>query len=87
MTVACSRTFRSGNSEAIHLPRDVAFGQDVELVIVRSGDVMTIYPAAVSISAMIERFRALPTPPEIERRDEEVLPDGATMTVCAIPLS
>jgi hypothetical protein len=32
---------------------------------------MTIFPAAMSISAMIERFRALPKPPAIERRDEE----------------
>ena len=75
MPIARSRIFRIGNSEAIRLPRDVAFGQDVELVIVRSGDVMTIYPAAVSISAMIERLRALPTPPAIERRDEEELPE------------
>jgi antitoxin VapB len=73
MAVARSRTFRSGNSEAIRLPRDVAFGKDVELVIVRSGDVMTIYPAAMSIPAMIERLRALPAPPTIERRDEEEL--------------
>jgi antitoxin VapB len=77
MTIARSRTFRSGNSEAIRLPRDVAFGKDVELVIVRSGDVMTIYPAAMSMPAMIERLRALPTPPTIERRDEEELPERA----------
>jgi antitoxin VapB len=69
MPIARSRTFRSGNSEAILLPRDVAFGKDVELVIVRSGDVMTICPATVSIS--IERLRALPTPSAIERRVEE----------------
>ena len=75
MTIARSRTFRSGNSEAIRLPRDVAFGKDVELVIVRSGDVMTIYPAAMSMSAMIERLRALPAPPTVERRDEEELPE------------
>ena len=74
MAVARSRTFRSGNSEAIRLPRDVAFGQDVELVIVRSGDVMTIYPAAMSIPAMIKHLRSLPAPPAIERRDDEKLP-------------
>ena len=39
VTVARTRTFRSGNSEALRLPRDVAYGDDVELVIVRSGDV------------------------------------------------
>ena len=31
MTVARSRTFRSGNSEAVRLPKDVAYGDDVEL--------------------------------------------------------
>ncbi|CAN5855751.1 AbrB/MazE/SpoVT family DNA-binding domain-containing protein [soil metagenome] len=75
MTVARSRTFKSGNSEAIRLPRDVAFGPDVELVIVRSGDVMTIYPAATSMAAMIERLRSLPVPPTVETRDDEPLPE------------
>jgi hypothetical protein len=40
---------------------------------------MTIYPAAVSIPAMIERLRALPAPPAIERRDEEELPERARL--------
>ena len=75
MIVARSRTFRSGNSEAIRLPRDVAFGPHVELVIVRSGDVMTIYPAAMSIPTMIKRLCSLPAPPTIERRDDEELPE------------
>ena len=77
MTVVRSRTFRSGNSQAIHLPKDVAFGEDVELLIVRSGDVMTIYPATKAIPEMIERLRALPVPPEIERRDEGDIPERA----------
>jgi antitoxin VapB len=75
MTVGRSRTFRIGDREVIRLPREVAFGQDVELVIVRSGDVMTIYPAAMSIPAMIERLRSLPAPPTIEHRDNEGLPE------------
>jgi antitoxin VapB len=75
MTVARSRTFRSGNSEAIRLPKDVAFGDDVELVIVRSGDVLTIYPATISIREMVAGLRALPAPPEIERRDREEIPE------------
>lgn len=73
MTIARTRTFRSGNSEALRLPRDVAYGEDVELVIVRSGDVMTIYPAATSVPAMIARLRTLPVPPTIEARDTEEL--------------
>lgn len=79
MTVVRSRTFRSGNSEAIRLPRDVAFGEDVELVIVRSGDVMTIYPAASTIPEMIARLRELPAPPTIEVRDEEEIPERSRL--------
>ena len=75
MTVARSRTFRSGNSEALRLPKDVAFGDDVELVLVRSGNVMTIYPAATSIAEMLTQLRTTPAPREIERRDDEPLAD------------
>jgi antitoxin VapB len=75
MPVTRSKTFRSGNSEALRLPRDVAYGEGVELVIVRSGDVMTIYPATMSIPLMIERLQALPAPSAIEQRDVEELPE------------
>ena len=33
MTIAKTRTFRSGNSEAMRLSKDVAFGEGVELVV------------------------------------------------------
>ncbi len=75
MGIARSRTFRSGNSEAIRLPKDVAFGDDVELVLVRSGDVMTVYPAATTIPAMLARLAALPAVAAIEVRDVEALPE------------
>lgn len=75
MPIARSRTFRSGNSEAVRLPKDVAYGDNVELVLVRSGDVMTIYPAATTIPEMIARLKALPAPREIERRDDATLPE------------
>jgi antitoxin VapB len=77
MTTARSRTFRSGNSEAVRLPKDVAFGEDVELMIVRSGNVMTIYPAQMTVVEMVERLRAMPAPPKIEERDDEPLPERA----------
>lgn len=75
MPIARSRTFRSGNSEALRLPRDVAFGADVELVLVRSGDVLTVYPAATTVPEMIARLRTLPAPPAIEARDVAELPE------------
>ncbi len=75
MGIARSRTFRSGNSEAIRLPRDVAYGEDIELVLVRSGDVMTIYPAATTIPEMLERLGSLPPVTAIEVRDVDELPE------------
>ena len=75
MSVARSRTFRSGNSEAIRLPKDVAFGDDVELILVRSGDVMTIYPAANTIPEMLARLAALPSVAARDARDEREIPE------------
>ncbi len=75
MAKATSRTFRSGNSEAVRLPRDVAFGGDVELTIVRSGDVLTIYPAKPPISQLLKTLDSLPKPSSIEVRDDEDLPE------------
>jgi antitoxin VapB len=75
MTRARTRAFRSGNGEAIRLPRDVAFGEGVELVIVRSGDVMTIYPAQRSLPDMIARLGELAAPPTIKQRDVDELDD------------
>ena len=75
MTIAKTRTFRSGNSEAVRLPKDAAYGEGVELFVVRSGNVVTIYPAASSIPEMIALLEALPLPASIEERDEEELPE------------
>lgn len=75
MTTVSSRTFKSGNSEAVRLPRDVAFGPDVDVTIVRSGDVLTIYPAKPPVKELIARLQSLPRPNAIEVRDEEPLPE------------
>ena len=75
MTIARTRTFKSGNSEAIRLPKNVAFGEGVELLVVRSGDVLTVYPAALSVPDMIARLNELPAPPVIETRDEDEIPE------------
>lgn len=77
MTIAKTRTFRSGNSQAVRLPKDLAFGEDVELIIVRSGDVVTLYPASTSLPEMIATLNALPVPSTVETRDEDELPERA----------
>jgi len=75
MAVADSRTFRSGNSEAVRLPRNVAFGREVEVTIVRSGDVLTIYPTRKPIGELVKQLKELPITSEIEARDDKMLPE------------
>lgn len=74
MTRATSKTFRSGNSEAVRLPRDVAFGPDVELTLVRSGEVLTIYPSKGSIVDLVATLNQMPRPASVEVRDEDLFP-------------
>jgi antitoxin VapB len=75
MSITNTRTFRSGNSEAVRLPKDIAFGREIELTIVRSGDVVTIFPAKPPIGELIKRLALLPAPADIEVRDTEELPE------------
>jgi antitoxin VapB len=75
MSVATSRTFRSGNSEAIRLPRDVGFGLDVDVTMIRSGDVLTIFPTRPSVAELVETLNRLPKPSGIEERDTEAIPE------------
>jgi len=75
MSIYRSKTFTSGNSQAIQLPKEIAYGDDVELIIVRSGEVITIYPVAYSLEEMAARLESLPRPPTIEPRDVNALPE------------
>ena len=75
MTTVTSRIFRSGNSEAVRLPKDVAFGQEMDVTIVRSGDVLTIYPKRMSLKEMLKRLDELPGPDDIEERDADIFPE------------
>jgi antitoxin VapB len=75
MPTVTSRTFRSGNSEAVRLPKEVAFGVDIEVTVVRSGDVITIYPKRPPIAELVAELEALPKPDAIEVRDEEPIPE------------
>ncbi|HEX3920025.1 MAG TPA: AbrB/MazE/SpoVT family DNA-binding domain-containing protein [Caulobacteraceae bacterium] len=73
MTTASSKTFRSGNSIALRMPKDVAFPEGTEVTIVRSGDVMTIYPKKqMTLQEMLRRLDELPIPGVIEERDTDL---------------
>jgi antitoxin VapB len=75
MTSFTSRTFKSGNSEAVRLPKGVAYGAEIEVTIFRSGDVLTIYPARPPITELAARLAALATPDEVEVRETDALPE------------
>ena len=75
MPTATSKTFKSGNSEAVRIPRELAFGPDVELTLVRSGDVLTIYPRRGSMKDLIRDLRAMPKPASIGVRDQIEIPE------------
>lgn len=75
MTTVTSKTFRSGNSQAVRLPREIAYDDGVELTIVRTGDVITMTPKRPSIAEMLAKLEALPGPTSIEVRDTEEIPE------------
>jgi antitoxin VapB len=59
-----SKTFRSGNSEAVRLPKEVAFGADIAVTIRRVGDVLTIAPKRKSMAELVRRLREIGPPPD-----------------------
>ncbi|MGH7023743.1 MAG: antitoxin [Caulobacteraceae bacterium] len=78
MTMVTSRTFKSGDSEALLLPAEVAYGLGVELTIVKSGDMLTIYPKRhpeQSVAEMIRKLRELPRPSSVQKREEIEIPE------------
>ena len=60
MSAITTRTFRSGNSEAVRLPKDIGFGAGTEVEIMRQGNTVTIRPVRQSMATMIENLRKLP---------------------------
>ena len=70
-----SRTFKSGNSDAVRLPKDISFGPGVEVEIERKGDVVTISPKRKSVREMLAKLRSLPKPSSVGVRHEIEIPE------------
>ena len=70
-----SRTFRSGNSDAVRLPKEISFGPGVEVEIERKGDVVTISPKRKSVREMLAKLRSLPKPSSVGVRHEIEIPE------------
>ncbi|MFC5373108.1 antitoxin [Brevundimonas faecalis] len=74
MTVT-SRTFRSGNSDAVRLPKEISFGPGVEVVIERKGDVVTLTPKRKPVKEALARLRSLPKPSGVGVREDVEIPE------------
>jgi antitoxin VapB len=73
-----TRAFKSGNSQAVRIPAELAYADStVELSIARVGDVITIFPARPSLTQTVARLRTMPKPSAIEAREAIELPDRA----------
>lgn len=81
MGVHETRTFKSGNSEAVRLPRGIGFGVGVAVNVERDGDRVVITPARDPAEArrklreLVEALQALGRSGEVEERDPIEFPD------------
>ncbi len=71
-----TRAFKSGNSQAVRIPADLAYSDiGLDLNITRMGDVITIFPSRGSLKDAVAILRELPKPPEVESRRAIELPE------------
>lgn len=76
-----TKTFKSGNSVALRLPKGLGVEPGERVSIERNGDVFTIRrindkaEAKRKLSELVEALRALPRPGEVQKREPFEFPD------------
>jgi antitoxin VapB len=71
-----TRVFRSGNSQAVRIPAELAYDDaTLELSIYRQGDMLVMYPTHPSLRDMVDALRKMPKPPEVEQRQPIDVPE------------
>ncbi len=77
-----TRTFKSGNSEAVRLPQGIGFGVGVAVQIEREGDRIVITPARnpaeekARLLALLADLEAIGTPPDgVQEREPFEFPE------------
>jgi antitoxin VapB len=66
--MARTKIFKSGNSLAVRLPKELAFAEGAEVEVRREGDVVTIKPARLDMATLVARLRELGPPTRALRR-------------------
>jgi antitoxin VapB len=76
--MALTRAFKSGNSQAVRIPAELAYDDvGVDLTIARLGDVIVIAPARATMKDAIAKLRAMPKTPSDEALEPIEMPDRA----------
>ncbi|MBB5685600.1 antitoxin [Sphingobium boeckii] len=72
-----SKVFRSGNSEAVRLPKEIAYGADIDVTITRVGDRLIIDPKPKkSLADFIALLREIGPPEDgVQKRDPVEAPN------------
>ena len=76
-----SRTFKSGNSEAMRLPKGLGFGVGAEVVIERRGDELVLRAAddpekeRAAVKELVRKLNEIGPVGEIEKREPIEFPD------------
>jgi antitoxin VapB len=74
--MATTRAFKSGNSQAIRIPADLAYvDTSIELSVTRTGDVITIQPKRRDLREAVAMLRRMPKPEPMEPIDRIQLPE------------
>jgi len=70
-----TRVFKSGNSLAVRLPKEIAFTEGAEVEVTREGTVITLTPARLDMAAFVARLRELSEPDLVWERPEFEAPE------------
>ncbi|RTL82821.1 MAG: AbrB/MazE/SpoVT family DNA-binding domain-containing protein [Hyphomicrobiales bacterium] len=65
--MATTKVFRSGNSLAVRLPREIAFPEGAEVVVTRQGESLLVSPARLEMATLVARLGRGPAPGALER--------------------
>ena len=65
--MATTKVFRSGNSLAVRLPREIAFSEGAEVVVTRQGESLVVSPARLDMPSLVARLGLGPSPGALVR--------------------
>ena len=70
-----AKVFRSGNSIAVRMPKELGLEPDSEFLVERSGDIVTLVPKqALTPAELVEELRAIGAPKTRLKRQKIVFP-------------